>query len=95
MITAREVPPEDAGLPVHPLHSILGGSPADNAKAFRALLDGEASAYRDAVLLNASAALLVAGKVEGLKAGVEMAKESIDSGGAKTALQTLAKITQG
>jgi anthranilate phosphoribosyltransferase len=95
MITAREVHPEDAGLPVHPLHSILGGSPADNAKAFRALLDGEASAYRDAVLLNASAALLVAGKVEGLKAGVEMAKESIDSGGAKKALQTLAKITQG
>jgi anthranilate phosphoribosyltransferase len=39
--------------------------------------------------------LLVAGKVEGLKAGVEMAKESIDSGGAKKALQTLAKITQG
>jgi anthranilate phosphoribosyltransferase len=95
MITAREVHPEDAGLPVHPFHSILGGSPADNAKAFRALLDGEASAYRDAVLLNASAALLVAGKVKGLKAGVEMAKESIDSGGAKTALQTLAKITQG
>jgi anthranilate phosphoribosyltransferase len=95
MITAREVHPEDAGLPVHPLHSILGGSPADNAKAFRSLLDGEASAYRDAVLLNASAALLVAGKVEGLKAGVEMAKESIDSGGAKKALQTLAKITQG
>jgi anthranilate phosphoribosyltransferase len=95
MITAREVHPEDAGLPVHPFHSILGGSPTDNAKAFRALLDGEASAYRDAVLLNASAALLVAGKVEGLKAGVEMAKESIDSGGAKTALQTLAKITQG
>ncbi len=95
MITAREVHPEDAGLPVHPFHAILGGAPADNAKAFRALLDGEPSAYRDAVLLNASAALLVAGKVEGLKAGVEMAKASIDSGAAKTAVQTLAKITQG
>lgn len=95
MITAREVHPEDAGLPVHPFHAILGGSPADNAKAFRALLNGAPSAYRDAVLLNASAALLVAGKVEGLKAGVEMAKESIDSGAAKTAIETLAKITQG
>ncbi len=95
MITAREVHPEDAGLPVHPFHAILGGSPADNAKAFRALLAGEKSAYRDAVLLNAAAALLVAGKVEGLKAGARMAAESIDSGAAKTAIETLAKITQG
>jgi anthranilate phosphoribosyltransferase len=95
MITQREVHPEDAGLPVHPFEAILGGSPADNAKAFRALLDGEASAYRDAVLLNAAAALLVAGKVEGLKAGAKLAAESIDSGAAKRAVETLAKITQG
>ena len=95
MITQREVHPEDAGLPVHPFEAILGGSPADNAKAFRALLDGEASAYRDAVLLNAAAALLVAGKVEGLKAGAKLASESIDSGAAKRAVETLAKITQG
>ncbi len=94
MITQREVHPEDAGLPVHPFEAILGGSPADNAKAFRALLDGEASAYRDAVLLNAAAALLVAGKVEGLKAGAKLAAESIDSGAAKRAVETLAKITQ-
>ena len=94
MIVAREVHPEDAGLPVHPFHAILGGSPADNAKAFRALLDGELSAYRDAVLLNASAALLVGGKVETLKAGVELARESIDSGAAKRCIETLAKITQ-
>jgi anthranilate phosphoribosyltransferase len=95
MITQREVHPEDAGLPVHPFEAILGGSPADNARAFRALLDGEASAYRDAVLLNAAAALLVAGKVEGLKAGAKLAAESIDSGAAKRAVETLAKITQG
>jgi len=94
MIVTREVPPEDAGLPVHPFESIMGGAPADNAKAFKALLDGEQSAYRDAVLLNASAALLVAGKVEGLKAGVALARESIDSGAAKRSLETLAKITQ-
>ncbi len=94
MIVAREVHPEDAGLPVHPFEAIMGGAPADNAKAFKALLDGEHSAYRDAVLLNASAALLVAGKVEGLKAGVALARESIDSGAAKRSLDTLVRITQ-
>jgi len=93
MIVAREVHPEDAGLPVHPFEAIMGGAPADNARAFRALLDGEHSAYRDAVLLNAAAALLVAGRVEGLKAGAAMAAESIDSGAAKRALETLAEIT--
>ena len=95
MIVAREVHPEDAGLPVHPFEAIMGGAPAENAKAFKALLEGKQSAYRDAVLLNASAALLVAGKVEGLKAGVAMAAESIDSGAAKRSLETLAKISQG
>lgn len=93
MIVAREVHPEDAGLPVHPFHTILGGSPEDNGRAFRALLEGEASAYRDAVLLNAAAALIVAGKVETLKSGVEVARESIDSGAAKGCIETLAKIT--
>jgi len=94
MITEREVHPEDAGLPVHPFEDIIGGTPEENGKAFRALLSGEASAYRDAVLLNAAAALLVAGKVEGLKEGARLAAESIDSGAASTALETLAKITQ-
>ena len=94
-VRGREVHPEDAGLPVHPFKDILGGTPADNAAAFRALLEGEASAYRDAVLLNAAAALLVAGKVDDLKAGVEQAAESIDSGAAKRAVETLARITQG
>ncbi|MEL6958287.1 MAG: anthranilate phosphoribosyltransferase [Pseudomonadota bacterium] len=94
MITEREVHPEDAGLPVHPFEALLGGSPEENGKAFRALLDGAASAYRDAVLLNAAAALLVAGKVEGLKAGAKLAAESIDSGAAKRAVETLAKVTQ-
>jgi len=95
MITAREVHPEDAGLPVHPFAAILGGTPEDNGKAFKALLDGAESAYRDAVLLNAAAALLVAGKVETLKDGAAMARESIDSGRAKTAIETLARITSG
>lgn len=94
-ITGREVHPEDAGLPVHPFRDILGGTPAENAVAFRALLDGHQSAYRDAVLLNAAAALIVADKVKTLPEGVEMARESIDSGAAKTCLKKLAQITQG
>ena len=94
-ITGLEVHPEDAGLPVHPFKDILGGTPADNAVAFRALLDGHHSAYRDAVLLNAAAALIVADKVNTLLEGVEIARESIDSGAAKTCVEKLAKITQG
>ena len=92
-VHTREIHPEDAGLPVHPLASILGGEPAENAVAFRALLDGEASAYRDAVLFNAAAALIVADKVGDLKSGVEMAAESIDSGAAKAKIEALAALT--
>ncbi|MEL6588327.1 MAG: anthranilate phosphoribosyltransferase, partial [Pseudomonadota bacterium] len=68
-IIDAELHPEEAGLPVHPFEAILGGTPEDNATAFRALLDGAPGAYRDAVLLNASAALMVAGKAANLKAG--------------------------
>ena len=89
----REIHPEDAGLPVHPFEAIVGGDPEYNAKAMAELFDGTASAYRDAVLLNAAGALVVADKAPDLKAGVEMAKESIDSGAAKAKLQSLAKIT--
>ena len=92
-IRAREVHPEDAGLPVHAFHEILGGSPADNAAAFRALLAGEPGAYRDAVLLNAAAALIVAGRVTDLRDGVDVASDSLDSGAAKRAVETLAQIT--
>uniref|UniRef100_UPI0035619594 anthranilate phosphoribosyltransferase n=1 Tax=Actibacterium sp. TaxID=1872125 RepID=UPI0035619594 len=93
-ITGFEVHPEDAGLPVHPLRDILGGTPEENGIALRALLEGTKGAYRDAVLLNAAAALMVADKVSTLKDGAAMAAESIDSGAAMRAVQTLAKITQ-
>ncbi len=92
-IAELELHPEDAGLPVHDFQSIVGGTPEENASAFRALLDGTASAYRDAVLLNAAAALVVAGTAITLPQGVEIAKESIDSGKAKRAVETLARIT--
>jgi len=90
-----ELHPEDAGLPVHPFEDILGGTPEENGAAFRALLDGAPSAYRDAVLLNAAAALVVAKAAADLREGVEMAAQSIDSGAAKDKISALARITQG
>ncbi|EEX10699.1 anthranilate phosphoribosyltransferase [Ruegeria lacuscaerulensis ITI-1157] len=89
-----ELHPEDAGLPVHPFEDIIGGTPEENAVAFRTLLDGAPSAYRDAVLLNAAAALVVADSADNLREGVAMAAESIDSGKAKEKITALAQLTQ-
>ncbi len=94
-IHSREIHPEDAGLPVHPLKDILGGTPEENGKAMLDLFAGQAGAYRDAVLLNSAAALVVADKAADLKEGVAIAAESIDSGAAKRAVDALAKITSG
>ena len=88
-----EIAPEEAGLPRHPFEAILGGTPEENGVAFSALLSGEGGAYRDAVLLNSAAALLIAGKVDSLPDGAELAAQSIDSGRALTAVETLARIT--
>lgn len=92
-IDAFEIHPEDAGLEVRPFEEIAGGTPAQNADALRKLLDGETSAYRDAVLLNAAAAIVVAGDGDDLKAGVARAAESIDSGAAKAKTEALVKAT--
>ena len=92
-ITGLEIHPEDAGLPVHPLKDILGGTPDENAAALRAILMGKTGAYRDAVLLNAAAAFIVADKAADLKEGVAIAAESIDSGKALKTVETLARIT--
>jgi anthranilate phosphoribosyltransferase len=72
--------PEDAGLPRHPLSAIRGGDPEHNALALRQLLRGEPGAYRDAVVLNAAAALVVAGRADDLMDGAEEAAEVIDNG---------------
>lgn len=92
-VTSREIHPEEAGLPVHRLRDILGGSPEENGQALIALLAGAPGAYRDAVLFNAAAALVVADKAATLREGVEIAIDSIDSGRAKAAAETLARIT--
>ncbi len=81
------ITPEDAGLPRHPLEALKGGDPTYNAAALRQLLMGETGAYRDAVLLNAAGALIVAGEVSDWKTGVEEAAEVIDKGLAKALLE--------
>jgi anthranilate phosphoribosyltransferase len=88
-----ELHPEEAGLPVHAFEAITGGTPEENAAAFRALLGGTKSAYRDAVLLNAAAALIVAERAANLRDGVAMAAESIDSGRARDKVEALARLT--
>jgi anthranilate phosphoribosyltransferase len=93
-VTDFEINPEDAGLPIHPFEDIIGGTPEENARDFNALLDGVQNAYRDAVLLNSAAALVVADVATDLKQGVEMARTSIDSGAARDKITTVARITQ-
>lgn len=90
-----EVTPEEAGLKRHDLKDILGGTPEENAAAIHALFDGADGAYRDIVLLNAAAALIVADKVDDLKSGVAMAKEAIDGGAAKQTLAKLVAVSNG
>lgn len=85
-LSMRRVNPHDAGLTISPVDAIRGGDPAYNAQALRALLMGEPGAYRDAVILNAAGALLVAGEVESWTEGAEEAAETIDKGLAKALL---------
>lgn len=81
-----QVIPGDAGLLPHPLEDLRGGDAQFNAAALRSLLEGERGAYRDAVLLNSAAALIVAGQAEDWFEGAEEAAEAIDKGLAKALL---------
>ena len=83
---ADRISPEDIGLTRHTPDALRGGDAAYNADALRRLLAGETGAYRDAVLLNAAAALMVAGHAEDWRAGMEAAAEAIDKGLAKALL---------
>jgi anthranilate phosphoribosyltransferase len=83
---AQRITPEAAGLPRHSPEALRGGDAAYNAAALRRLLLGEHGAYRDAVLLNAAAALMVAGHAEDFTQGIEEAAEALDRGLANTLL---------
>lgn len=88
-----EVTPEQAGLKRAKLADLKGGEPAENAAKLRAILAGEEGPVTDIVLLNAAAALIVAGKAGDLREGIDLAAKSIASGAAKRALETLVAIT--
>jgi anthranilate phosphoribosyltransferase len=90
-----EVRPEDAGLARAEAAALKGGDAAHNAQALRGVLTGTPGAYRDIVLLNAAAALIVAGKAPDMVSGVAMAAQSIASGKANAALTALVAITNG
>jgi anthranilate phosphoribosyltransferase len=90
-----EVTPEDAGLPRGRLEDLKGDDPAHNAEAIRAVLTGVKGPFRDAVVLGAAGALVVAGLAEGLREGARLAAESVDSGAALAALDRLVRITNG
>ena len=79
-VMETSITPEDAGLTRHPAEALRGGEPDYNASALRRLLQGEPGAYRDAVLLASAGALIVAGRVNEWRDGVEQAARAIDGG---------------
>ncbi|MCT4656027.1 MAG: anthranilate phosphoribosyltransferase [Cohaesibacter sp.] len=93
VISERVITPEEVGLKRAPMEAIRGGTGDDNAKALRAVLEGEKGAYRDIVLMNAAAGLLVGGKVEAYADGIELAAQTIDNGKALAALETLIEVS--
>jgi anthranilate phosphoribosyltransferase len=95
-VARQAVVAEELGLTAAPMAALRGGSPAENAAAVEAVLAGEPGPRRDVVLLNAAAALVVAGRAPGLREGIAQAAATIDSGAATGLLARLraAKLTR-
>lgn len=89
----RRVVAVEANLPHSPVEAIRGGDPAYNARALEALLGGSPGAYRDAVLFNAAATLIIAGRTADWTEGAEIAAEALDSGKAKALLENWIAMT--
>jgi anthranilate phosphoribosyltransferase len=87
------ISPSDAGLPLASLAELKGGDSTYNAERLRALLTGQRDAYRDIVLFGSAAALLVAGKVQNLHEGVQLAAAAIDNGKVVETVNHLIKLT--
>jgi anthranilate phosphoribosyltransferase len=92
-VSTFSITPEEIGLPRHRRDDLRGGDAAFNARAMRNLLEGAPGAYRDTVLMNAAAGLIVAGKAETLADGVAQAGRSIDEGRAERVLDALVRIS--
>ncbi len=87
------ITPEQFGLQRCTKQDLVGGTPAENAEITKAILSGEKGPKRDAVLMNAGAALYIGGKAESLAEGVKLAEEIIDSGKAMTTLEKLISVS--
>jgi len=94
-VTEFTIAPESYGIELTTIESLRGGHPAENALALRGLLNGEEGDYRNIVRLNSGAALMLAGLANDIPSGIDMATESIDSGKAKAALETLIEVSNG
>ncbi len=92
---ALTLTPQDFGLETATLEAIRGGDSEANAKSLARLLDGEKGPYRDIVVMNAAAALIVAGKADAPMEAARLAAAAIDNGAAKEKLEALARITHG
>ena len=92
-VKSFEITPEAAGLERSSSDALKGGDAAQNADALRHVLAGKPSAFRDAAVMTAAAALIVAGKAPGLTQGVSLARQAIDSGAAEAALAKLVKVS--
>jgi anthranilate phosphoribosyltransferase len=90
-----ELHPEQVGLKLTDPKDLLGGTPEENAAAIHALLGGASGAYRDTVLLNAGAALLVADRVSSIEDGIALAAATVDSGKAREKLAHLVAVSNG
>ena len=93
-ITESTLAPGDVGLAVSKMEDLVGGSPEDNARIARDILDGKAGAPRDAVVLNTAVALVAAELVSSPKEGAEKAQQALDSGAARKKLEVIAKASQ-
>lgn len=89
------VSPQSYGFDLTTINSLRGGEPAQNALALTELLGAQHSAYRDIVLLNSGAALMIAGLADDIPSGIDMAAVSIDSGKARKALHKLIEVSNG
>lgn len=92
-VSTRQIHPGDFGLQTVSAEALKGGDADHNARILRGVLDGEEGPQRDVVLLNAAAAMVVGGLAEDITAGLEVARESIDSGKARHALDRLVEVS--
>ena len=88
-----EINPEEAGIACAEPEALKGGEPSQNAAALLAVVGGEKNAYRDIAVLNAAAALVVAGKANSLRDGAETAATALDSGRVAELLQNVVRVT--